>query len=137
MKNWWSLIIGVGVTCVAMVAINVALGQSESNKSPDQSNTGQDRTYRSDEVTKDAVILSKPEAEYTPTARKNRISGTVVLLAVFRASGQVTNIRPLVRLPDGLTEQAMAAARKIKFTPAEKDDRPVSVRTRLEYQFSP
>ena len=36
----------------------------------------------------------------------------------------------------GLPEQAIAAARQIKFTPAVKDGHPVSVQVVLEYYFS-
>jgi len=39
-------------------------------------------------------------------------------------------------LPFGLTEQAIAAARQIKFVPAVKDGRPVSVFMQLEYNFN-
>lgn len=46
------------------------------------------------------------------------------------------NIRPVSSLPHGLTEQAIAAARQIKFTPALKDGRPVSRQVQLEYNFN-
>ncbi|MGB7923943.1 MAG: energy transducer TonB, partial [Pyrinomonadaceae bacterium] len=81
-------------------------------------------------------ILSKPEPPYTEDARKNQITGTVVLAAVFSANGQVTSIRPVSGLPHGLTEKAIAAARQIKFVPAQKDGRPVSMYYRIEYNFN-
>ncbi len=56
--------------------------------------------------------------------------------AIFSASGQVTNITAVQRLPDGLTEKAIAAARAIKFNPAQKDGRAVSQHIRLEYNFN-
>ena len=37
--------------------------------------------------------------------------------------------------PDGLTEVAIAAARKIKFVPAMKDGKSVSTFVQLEYNF--
>ncbi|CDM65243.1 energy transducer TonB [Pyrinomonas methylaliphatogenes] len=87
-------------------------------------------------VTQRARILSKPEARYTEEARKNNITGTVVLRAVLAANGEVTNIVPIQRLPYGLTESAIAAAKQIKFIPAMKDGRPVSQYVRLEYTFT-
>jgi hypothetical protein len=47
-----------------------------------------------------------------------------------------TNIRVASGLPYGLTEQAITAARQIKFTPAMIDGTPVSMWMQLEYNFS-
>jgi TonB family protein len=95
-----------------------------------------DRTFRPNEVTQKARILSKPEPQYTEEARRNQISGTVVLKAVFSSSGQVTNIRAVSSLPYGLTEKAIAAARQIRFSPAQKDGRAVSQYIQIEYNFN-
>jgi len=95
-----------------------------------------DRTFRPSEVTQKARILSKPEPQYTEEARRNQISGTVVLKAVFSSSGQVTNIRAVSSLPYGLTEKAIAAARQIRFSPAQKDGRAVSQYIQIEYNFN-
>jgi hypothetical protein len=38
-------------------------------------------------VTSKARVLSKPEPTYTEAARKNQITGTVVLRAVFSSGG--------------------------------------------------
>jgi len=60
----------------------------------------------------------------------------VIIRAVFSASGQVTNISAISKLPDGLTEKAIGAARQIRFVPATKDGRPVSMWMQLEYNFN-
>jgi hypothetical protein len=39
-------------------------------------------------------------------------------------------------LPDGLTEKAIEAAKKIRFNPAVKNGAPVSVRGQLEFSFN-
>jgi hypothetical protein len=39
-------------------------------------------------------------------------------------------------LPDGLTERAIEAARKIKFVPASKEGKYVSMWMQLEYNFN-
>ncbi len=98
--------------------------------------TDYNRIFRSSEVSSRARVLSKPEPSYTESARKNQITGTVVLRAVFSSSGSVTNISTIRGLPDGLTERAIAAAKQIKFTPAMKDGHPVSMWMQLEYNFN-
>jgi TonB family protein len=94
------------------------------------------RIFSGKEVNSKARVLSKPEPQYTEEARKNQITGTVVLRAVFTSGGQVTSIRAVNGLPFGLTERAIAAARQIRFTPATKDGRPVSMYIQLEYNFN-
>jgi protein TonB len=95
-----------------------------------------DRTFTGPEVEQRARLLSKPEPQYTEEARKNQISGTVMLRAVFSSTGEVVQIRALNALPFGLTERAIAAARQIRFVPAMKDGQPVSVFMQLEYNFN-
>jgi TonB family protein len=97
---------------------------------------GRDGIFRGSEVDQRARLLSKPEPQYTEDARKNQISGTVMLRAVFSSSGEVVQIRALNTLPFGLTERAIAAARQIRFVPAMKNGRPVSVYMQLEYNFN-
>ena len=94
------------------------------------------RIFTGKDVTSKARLISKPEPQYTEDARKNQITGTVVLKVVFASSGQVTNIRTVSGLPYGLTERAIAAARLIKFVPATKDGHQVSMWMQLEYNFN-
>ena len=81
-------------------------------------------------------ILSKPAPGYTDLARNNSTEGTLRLRVTFSASGEITGVSPITSLPDGLTEQAIAAARDIKFVPAKRDGVPVSVTKTIEYRFS-
>jgi TonB family protein len=94
------------------------------------------RVFTSREVDSKVQILSKPKPSYTEDARKNQVQGTVVLRVVFSSAGSVTNITLVRGLPNGLSERAIAAAREIKFTPATKDGRAVSVSMLLEYNFN-
>ena len=80
-------------------------------------------------------IISKPVPAYTDAARQAGVEGKVVLQAVFAADGKVKYILVIRPLPKGLTENAVNAARKIKFAPAVKDGRPVSMFYRIEYNF--
>ena len=104
-----------------------------------QSDADDDATrtvFTSLEVTTRARILTKPEAQYTTSARLGQVSGTVVLRAVLASDGTVKHILVIQSLPYGLTEQAILAARKIKFEPATIDGRPVSQFIQIEYNFS-
>jgi TonB family protein len=94
------------------------------------------RVFTPREVDEKARILSRAEPQYTQEARANAVEGTVVLRAVFSASGEVTNIRLLSGLPYGLTERAIESARQIRFAPAIKDGRAVSQYIQIEYNFN-
>jgi TonB family protein len=82
------------------------------------------------------TILYREKAQYTKEAKDNKVEGTVVLSAVFGADGQIGDIRVIRGLPDGLTENAITAANKIRFEPAMKNGQPVSVRGSIEFTFS-
>jgi TonB family protein len=110
--------------------------ESGGGKSGGSDGDNADPVRRLTEVTQRARILTKPEPEYTEEARRNQITGAVVLRVVFSASGQVVDIRTVSGLPFGLTERAISAARRIRFVPATKDNRPVSVYMQLEYNFN-
>ena len=97
---------------------------------------GHGKPYSGNEVEQRARLLLKPEPQYTEEARRNQITGTVVLRVVFESSGEVVQIRAVRSLPFGLTERAIAAARQIKFAPAMKSGHAVSVHMQLEYNFN-
>src|SRR5215204_4865349 len=94
------------------------------------------RPFKQSEVTQKALITHKPEPGFTKKARKNSVEGVVRLRAVLNASGRVTDIGVVDGLPDGLTEQAVAAATQVRFKPAEKDGRVVSQYVVFEYNFT-
>jgi TonB family protein len=81
------------------------------------------------------TIIYRENAGYTMEARQNRVEGVVVLSVVFNVNGSITDVRVVRGLPDGLTEKAIEAAKKIRFQPAVKDGTPVSVRGAIEFSF--
>lgn len=91
--------------------------------------------FSAKEVTTKVRVLSKPEPQYTNDARAMGVTGTVVLRCIFTADGAAKHFLIVRGLPAGLTEQAISAARRIKFVPATKDGRPVSTFIQLEYHF--
>jgi TonB family protein len=94
------------------------------------------KAFLGKDVTRKARLAMKPEPSYTEAARQNAVSGTVVLKCIFRYDGSVTDIRTVSGLPYGLTERAIRAARSIKFIPAVKDGKYVSMWMQLEYNFN-
>lgn len=87
-------------------------------------------------VTTPYRIISKPRPGYTDAARANQVTGSVLLKVTLLASGQVGSIVPIRRLPDGLTEQAIAAARLIKFEPKKVNGVPQSITVTIDYGFT-
>ncbi|MFN7926535.1 MAG: TonB family protein [Blastocatellia bacterium] len=82
------------------------------------------------------TILYKEKAKYTDAARQNRIQGTILISAVFTADERITSVRVLRGLPDGLNDEAIKAARKIRFKAACKNGKPVTVRMQMEFSFN-
>jgi len=72
-----------------------------------------------------AQILEKPRPAYTEEARRLRIEGEVQLEILFGASGEISILRVVRGLGHGLDENAVQAARTIRYLPARKDGRPV------------
>ncbi len=101
----------------------------QDSKAPDE------KIYDPKDVDTKVKILSQPDPAYTYEAGRQHVVGVVKLTAVFTSSGDVRNIQVINGLPAGLTENAIAVARQITFTPAMKDSRAVSVQIFLEYRY--
>jgi TonB family protein len=82
------------------------------------------------------MILSKPRPEYTCKARINNTQGKVMLKITFLANGEIGGVSLLDGLPNGLNEQAIQAARKIKFEPANINGKNYTVTKRIQYNFT-
>jgi TonB family protein len=80
-------------------------------------------------------ISDMPIAVYTEKALAARIEGIVRLRIVFLSNGTVGNISVVSGLPDGLTESAIAAARKIKFEPEIVNGSNTSASKQIEFRF--
>lgn len=80
-------------------------------------------------------ITSKTPVTYTQAARNNGITGKIKLAIEFGADGKIGFVFPFTTLPDGLTENAVKAAKEIKFEPAEKNGKRITVVTVVMYSF--
>jgi TonB family protein len=110
--------------------------QNSNSSAQEEKPVAVNHAYIGKEVDTKVIISKKPRPKYTKAARANKVEGTVVLKVVFSSTGEVNNIHTVTGLPFGLTERAIEAAHKIKFKPAIKDGRPVSMWVQLEYNFN-
>lgn len=87
-------------------------------------------------------VRSKPSAKYTRKAKASKVEGVVRLRVTLLSNGKIGEIFDETRdnadvmRESGLTDSAIKAARKIKFTPAKKDGNPVEVTALFEYVFN-
>ncbi len=82
------------------------------------------------------TILAKPRPGYTDEARQSSVQGTVVLQVTFLANGGIGAVTPVKTLPHGMTENTVAAVRRISFLPARVNGKPVDTVRQVEYRFS-
>lgn len=94
---------------------------------PEQNNIAVSESFR---------IIGKPRASYTDSARRANVQGSVLLKVTLLSNGSVGSVTPVKELPSGLTEQAIAAARKLVFLPKRVNGVPVTVIVTFDYGFS-
>ena len=90
-----------------------------------------------DGVTLPAVV-QEVKPVYTPEAMERKIQGSVWMLAVVLATGDVGDVQ-ITRSLDaeyGLDRQAIKAMKQWKFKPGTKDGKPVAVEVTIEMTFT-
>jgi TonB family protein len=80
-------------------------------------------------------VTSTPVARYTAEAQRRGIVGTVRLAVYFDFDGKVSIAGVISRLPYGLTEEAIKAAKQIKFKPATSCNGPATEPAEIQYEF--
>jgi TonB family protein len=120
------------ILCVSLLG-RAALAQNDSGAQTQAECAAP--VYKLAEVTVKPRILAKPDPRYTEEARRGRVSGQVVVGVVLCATGKVADVEVIKGLPAGLSEEAVRAARRIRFEPGRKDGEDVSVRVRVVYTF--
>jgi TonB family protein len=91
--------------------------------------------YKAREADERFQILKKPNPSYTREGRRHLTKGVVILRLILAADETVKHIEVMKGLPDGLTDKAISVAEQIKFKPAKKNGKPVSVWVEVEYHF--
>lgn len=98
---------------------------------------GTNETNVSDLINEPVKILEKPKPAY-PTSNTGTvcIQGTVTLRVQFLAFGIIGKIIPVSTLPYGATENAIEAAKRIRFRPAVKNGLPITVTKLVQFSFT-
>src|SRR5262249_1074188 len=81
------------------------------------------------------VFYERLKPQYTIEAQLANVTATVEIEAVFRDNGQVTDLEIIRWAGFGLDESALQTAARLRFKPAERNGRPVSVRALVRYNF--
>jgi Gram-negative bacterial TonB protein C-terminal len=92
--------------------------------------------YTGKDLDRKPQILAKPEPEYSREDRRKYASEVTTLRAVLCGSGEVLNIKVISGLDPVIDAKTIAAARKIRFIPGEKDGVKVSRPVTLKYYVS-
>lgn len=84
-------------------------------------------------LTRPPAVVEPATPEYPEAAKAEGLSGEVVLELDVSAAGEVLDARLAKPAGNGFDEAALAAARMLRFSPAEIDGEPAAVT--LEYRF--
>lgn len=80
-------------------------------------------------------VVYRVDPPYTEPARRSRVQGVVVLEAIIDREGNVTDVRVIKPLPEGLDEAARRAVLQWKFRPGTRNGVPVPVIFSLTVSF--
>ncbi len=80
-------------------------------------------------------VIHQIEPEYTETARKAKVTGSVLLALSVTRNGFPQNIRVVRGLGYGLNRKAIDAVAHWRFRPALKDGQPVTAEIQQEVHF--
>jgi hypothetical protein len=80
-------------------------------------------------------FLNRVKPEYTREAESADITATLEAQAVFRSNGEIGEIKIIRWAGFGLEESAERAIHQLKFKPATRDGKPISVRAVVRYNF--
>jgi protein TonB len=88
--------------------------------------------------TSDALkaAVTKPQPVYSPVARQMKVAGKVEVEAVVDTTGKVETVKALTGNPL-LTQSAVSAVEKWKFTPFTADGAPSKAIVTLSFDFRP
>ena len=79
--------------------------------------------------------LYAPNPQYSEPGRQAKIKGQVLLAIAVNAEGTVDSVKIVRSLEPSLDQNAVAAVKTWKFTPATKDDKPVPVQFEAVIKF--
>lgn len=81
------------------------------------------------------VPLRKADPAYPPDLIKDKVEGVVVLYAIIRSDGAITDVKILNSINDRLDQSAIAALHRWQFQPGSKDGKAVDVEAVVQVPF--
>ena len=97
----------------------------------------QGQVYKTGDKGVKAPVLSREvKPNYTESAMRRRVQGTVELSAVVRENGVPDTFTVLRALDEELDQQAIEALRQWRFKPGTLDGKPVPVSVNVELTFT-
>jgi hypothetical protein len=128
------------ISCLATILSVVALANAQTDNSRYAALTGhcEGPVYSGNQIPGEsrAKLRSRTAPTMTKQSLTDGVHGTVVIEAVLCRNGQITDLRVLQDLPDGLTEEAIRSVLGIEFTPAVVGLHSVSQKMRFEFSFN-
>ena len=96
------------------------------------------QVYKAGPGVKNPILLQEEKPKYTEAGLKAKIQGVAEVEAIVLANGLVGDVRIHRSLDKtfGLDQEALAAAKKWRFRPAEVDGKPVAFRVIIQLEFS-
>ena len=79
--------------------------------------------------------LKTPEPEYSESARKKKIQGTVTLSIIVGGDGHTHDVKVVDSLEPSLDSQAVDAVKHWRFAPCTKDGKPVACQMKVEVAY--
>jgi TonB family protein len=95
--------------------------------------------FEADQKAPDVVrpfLLNSAQPRYTEEARALKVQGAVSMGILVAENGDVDSVLVLRGLGHGLDEQATEVARKLKFSPATRNSKPIPYWTKLSVEFN-
>lgn len=107
-------------------------GSGFGNGNQDNSSNNERKVFQ----TKSLKLTLKPKPKYNDFARFYEISGNVRVRVTFTKDGIIGSAIPLTKLPFGLTDSAIGAAKQIRFEPMTENGQNVSVTKVVVFTFT-
>src|SRR5215475_11582709 len=80
-------------------------------------------------------VLFYTDPFYTRTAREKKVEGTVTVEGAFDVKGCMKVVRIIKTIGSGLDENALAALRSWRFSPAKRNGEPVEALAQIDIRF--
>ena len=90
---------------------------------------------KSPDVTR-PVPINSPQPRYTEEARRLKLEGSILMVVMVTENGDVDSVVVVRGLGNVLDQQAIEAARELKFSPARKNGNPIPFWTKVMVEFN-